>query len=229
MKNPFKELTFFEKLLWTASIVTVLIAFVLSPDKDVLSLIASALGVTALIFVARAQVLGQVLTVVFAVFYGIISLYFKYYGELITYMGMTAPIAVFSIISWLKHPYKQTAQVEINKPSVKKWLVLYIFTAIVTAAFYFILRALGTENLFWSTVSVATSFLASSLTFLRSPYYAVAYAANDVVLIILWVLASITDISYLPMVACFAAFLANDIYGFINWKKIEKIQAQDIH
>lgn len=228
MKNPFKELTTFEKCLWTLSLLAVLIAFVLSPNKDVLSLIASALGVTALIFVARAQVLGQVLTVVFAVFYGVISLYFRYYGELITYMGMTAPIAVFSIISWIRHPYKQTAQVEVNKLNAKKWVALYLLTAIVTAIFYFILKALGTENLFWSTVSVTTSFLASSLTFLRSPYYAVAYAANDVVLIILWVLASITDASYLPMVACFVAFLANDIYGFLNWKRIEKTQSQNI-
>ena len=54
----------------------------------------------------------------------------------------------------------------------------------------------------------------------RSPFYAVAYAANDIVLIILWVLASLENISYLPMVMCFAMFLLNDMYGFINWRKM---------
>ena len=93
------------------------------------------------------------------------------------------------------------------------------------SVFYFILAALETPNLFFSTLSVTTSFAASALTFLRSPFYALAYAANDVVLIVLWVLASITDISYLPMIICFAAFLINDIYGFINWTKMKNRQS----
>ena len=94
----------------------------------------------------------------------------------------------------------------------------------VTVSFYFILGALGNANLPVSTLSVATSFLASALTFLRSPYYAIAYAANDVVLIVLWIAAAMQDISSLPMVACFLAFLLNDLYGFINWRRMERRQ-----
>ena len=95
----------------------------------------------------------------------------------------------------------------------------------VTAAFYFILKALHTANLIPSTVSVATSFLAVYLTFRRSPYYALAYAANDVVLILLWTLAAIEDLSYLSVIICFVMFLANDLYGFLNWRKMQKKQA----
>ena len=62
------------------------------------------------------------------------------------------------------------------------------------------------------------------LTFRRSPFYAVDYATNDVVLIVLWTLAAVENISYISVVVCFVAFLANDIYGFINWRKIEKRQ-----
>jgi hypothetical protein len=46
------------------------------------------------------------------------------------------------------------------------------------------------------------------------------------VLIILWVLASFDDPSYIPMVVNFAAFLANDLYGFLSWKAREKKQAE---
>jgi len=69
------------------------------------------------------------------------------------------------------------------------------------------------------------SFLAASLTFLRSPYYALAYAANDVVLILLWSIASLSDPSYLPMLVCFFLFLANDLYGYINWKRMQSRQS----
>lgn len=220
-----KSLTKFEWALWICSVLTVVTAFVFS--GDVLNLVASLIGVTALIFVAKGLVLGQVLTVVFSIFYGIISFELRYYGEMITYLGMTAPIALAAVFSWLRHPFKETAQVEVSRLSAKQKAVLGIGAAVVTVAFYFILKAMGNSSLIPSTVSVTTSFLASGLTFFRSPYYALGYSANDVVLIVLWVIASMEDISYLPMVFCFVAFLANDLYGFFNWKRIEKTQQKD--
>ena len=90
--------------------------------------------------------------------------------------------------------------------------------------FYFILKHFGTANLLPSTLSVTTSFIAVYLTFRRCPWFALAYAANDVVLIVLWVLASLTDIHYLSVTVCFVAFLFNDIYGFVNWQRMKKRQ-----
>ena len=226
-KNPFllfRDLTVFERALWAVSAVVVTLSFLLSPEKDILSLIASLIGVTALIFVAKGYVFGQALTVVFAVFYGTISFFFRYYGEMITYLCMTSPIAILSVIEWLRHPYKDSAEVQVRKMKPRQTILLFALSGAVTAAFYFILRALGTANLLFSTISVATSFLASALTFMRSPWYALAYAANDVVLIVLWVLASISDPAYIPMIACFLAFLANDVYGFYNWRRMMKRQ-----
>ena len=227
-KNPFllfRDLTGFERVLWAVSAIVVTLSFLLSPEKNILSLIASLIGVTALIFVAKGYVFGQALTVVFAVFYGIISFFFRYYGEMITYLCMTSPIAILSVIEWLRHPYKDSAEVQVRKMKPHQMLLLFALSGAVTAAFYFILRALGTANLLFSTISVATSFLASALTFMRSPWYALAYAANDVVLIVLWVLASISNPAYIPMIACFLAFLANDVYGFYNWRRMMKRQS----
>lgn len=87
--------------------------------------------------------------------------------------------------------------------------------------FYELLKYLNTPNLMFSTVSIVTSFLAATLTMLRSSYYALGYASNDIVLIILWVMASIKDPSYFPVVVNFMIFFLNDMYGFISWKKRE--------
>ncbi len=224
LNNPLRDLTRFELILWLSSAAIITISFVVSGGGDVLTIIASLIGVTALIFVAKGYVLGQVLTVVFAVFYGIISYFFTYYGEMITYLCMTAPIAIAATISWLKNPYKNSKEVTVSRVSAKTWLVLCVTAAAATAAFYFILGALGNANLLFSTISVTTSFLAASLTLLRSPYYAVFYSANDIVLIVLWVLAAMESISYLPMVICFVLFLVNDMYGFFNWRRMAKRQ-----
>ena len=231
MKNyfaSFKTLTKFERGLWLTSlavtIVSYLLSYVFSGNGDLLNLIASLIGVTALIFVAKGHVLGQLLTVVFSVFYGIISVLFTYYGEMITYLFMTAPMAVVAAVEWIKNPYKDTQEVKVHKVTKKQLAVMWLLAILVTILFYFILKALNTANLFFSTVSITTSFVASYLTFLRSPYYAIGYSANDMVLIILWALASVENISYLPMVACFIMFLFNDLYGFYNWKNMQKRQ-----
>lgn len=180
--SSFRDLTKFEWSLWLISVFTVTISFISASETDYLTLAASLIGVTALIFVAKGYVLGQVLTVAFSVFYGIISFYFCYYGEMITYLCMTAPMAVMAIISWARHPYKQSSEVEVNRLSKKQTVLMFTASVIVTVIFWFILRALGNANLLVSTISVTTSFLASYLTFCRCPYYALAYAANDIVL-----------------------------------------------
>ena len=220
LKNPFKDLTKFEFCLWLTSIIVIIVSFAISGGDDVLTIIASLIGVTALIFVAKGYVIGQVLTVVFAVFYGIISYYFRYYGEMITYLCMTAPIAIMAVVSWIKNPYEGTKEVKVSHVTKKQVIIMMLLAGITTFAFYFILRAMGNANLLFSTISITTSFLASYLTFLRSPYYAVAYSANDVVLIVLWTMATLEDRSYLPMILCFVMFLINDMYGYFNWRRM---------
>ena len=225
--TPFQSLTRFEKGLYIASLVTLSAAFLLSRSNDILTLIASLIGATALIFVAKGYVLGQILTVVFSLFYGVISFYFHYYGEMITYLGMTSPIAALAVISWLRHPYQgNRAEVEVNALGRREKWLLPVLTAAVTAGFGGLLACLNTANLAPSIVSVTTSFLAVYLTFRRSAFFALAYAANDVVLIVLWVLAARAEARYLSMVACFAAFLVNDLYGFWSWRKMHARQKQ---
>lgn len=228
MKNPFKRLTKFELLLYIISVTIVTVAFLIPEKKDYLNLVASLIGVTALIFLAKGYVIGQVLIVAFSVLYGIISFCFKYYGELITYVFMTLPMAILAMISWIKNPYKDTGVVKISRVTKKALIILSLLSVVVTVIFYFILDYFNTLSIFWSTISITTSFVAVSLTFLRSPYYAIAYATNDIVLIILWTLATMESVSYFPMVICFAVFLFNDIYGFINWIKMEKGQKKSL-
>ncbi len=224
MKNPFRKFKTFDYILWISSVLTVTVSYILGGNGDAFAIIASIIGVSALIFVAKGQVLGQLLIILFAILYALVSLKQSYYGEMITYLGMSAPMAVASLISWLKNPFNSGDEVAVATPKRSTVLYVILCTVPITIAFYFVLKALNNANLLFSTLSVTTSFLAASLTFLRSPYYALAYAANDIILIVLWVLAALKDPSCTAMIACFAAFLANDIHGFLSWKKMQRMQ-----
>lgn len=225
LKSLTHYFTKIELTLWISSVTLIIVSFCVFDRDNYLTLLASLIGVTSLIFNTKGNPFGQLLMVLFSLIYGVISFTFAYYGEMITYLGMTLPMSAFAFWSWKKNPYNgNKAEVKINHINGKEHIFIWLLTLAVTVGFYFILNSLHTSHIVPSTISVTTSFLAVYLSFRRSPYFALAYAANDIVLIVLWTLASITDIRYISVVVCFAAFFVNDMYGYINWRKMEQRQ-----
>ena len=138
---------------------------------------------------------------------------------------MTVPMAVVSLVSWLRNPFKgKHSEVTVNRIGKREIAFMLVLSAVASVIFWFILDTFGTSNLLPSTISVTTSFIAAYLTFRRSPFFAFAYALNDVVLIVLWILASSVDPSYFSVIVCFFVFLVNDLYSFINWLRMQKRQ-----
>lgn len=217
-----------EIILWILSVVGITISFFMFDTGNPMALVASLVGVTGIIFNARGNPAGQALMILFSVLYGIISYTFSYYGEMITYVGMTGPMACIALITWLRNPYKgNKAQVAVAILGKREYILTFILAIPVTVIFYFILAYFDTANLITSTLSVATSFIAVYLTYRRSEYFSLAYAANDIVLVVLWTLAAVEDSSYIAVVVCFIAFLANDIYALIAWRKMRILQEND--
>jgi len=226
MKRLLKvSFTIGETALWAASAGLILTAFLLFDRVSYVTLAASLIGVTSLIFNAKAHPFGQLLMVAFSAIYGWLSFAQAYYGEMITYLGMTGPMALLALITWIRHPYSDDgAEVAVNRLRPGEAVFMLALAAAVTLVFFYILAAFDTACLSLSTLSVTTSFIAVYLTFRRSPFFAVAYAANDVVLVALWLLASAADRSCLSVAVCFILFLINDLYGFISWLRIQERQ-----
>lgn len=228
IKDRFSHFSTSEKILWSVSVILILVSFFLFDRQNYLTLFTSLLAVTALIFVAKGDPFGQFLFIFFEIFYALISLSYAYYGETITYLFMSLPMSVLAVISWLRNPYKgNKKEVSVNRIGKKELVLMFLADASVSTVFYFILGWLGTSNLLVSTFSVATSFAAAYLTMRRSPFFAFGYAINDIVLVVLWTLAAIDDMKYISVAVCFVAFLSNDLYSFINWRRMEKRQKQN--
>ena len=224
MKNPFKCLSVKDWAMYIVSLIVV-IGSNLIFRFDLLNLIGTIIGVTSLIFIAKGNVVGQMFSVLFCFIYSIQSFLQRYYGEIIISLAMTLPLAVFSIVTWIRNPFKKNETVvKISYLSTKEKVLLAFLAVTVTVVFYFILKALGTASLIVSTISVFTSFLASYLMLRRNSFYAVAYMLNDIVLITLWTIATISDLTNASILSCFLMFFFNDLYAFIKWKKREREQ-----
>lgn len=215
----------FELSLWCISVGLVIISSLVFRGGGAVQQIAAAVGITSIILNAKGNPAGQGLMIIFSLLYGIISFSLAYYGEMITYLGMTMPMSALALVSWLRNPYNgRRSEVRVGNVGTKEGIFMFLLTALVTGGFYFILKALGTANLIPSTVSVATSFVAVYLTARRSPLFSLAYAANDAVLMVLWGMAGANDTGYLPVFVCFASFFACDVYGFVSWRRIKRRQ-----
>lgn len=227
MKKISDYFTKFEIALWCCSVGVIALSFFIFDGENLLNLVCSLLGATSLIFCAKGNPIGSAIMVVFSILYAVISYTFKYYGEMFTYLFMTLPMSIVVLIAWLKNPFNGNhSQVKIDDLKKNDILKLAVLSLMITTVFFFVLRALNTNNLVVSTISIATSFFAAFLTYKRSPYFALAYAVNDLVLIVLWVYASVFNTAYASVATCFITFFVNDIYGFINWLKMKKNQRE---
>ena len=227
LKKITSYFTKFELWLWFCSVILIISSFLIFNRENYLTLITSLIGVTALVLLAKGNPIGQILIITFSILYVIISYSYRYYGEMATYGGMSMPMAVLSLITWLKNPSKNgKSEVKINKIKKAEMVFMCFLSLAVTVAFYFMLKYWGTSNLIMSTISIFTSFCAAYLTMRRSPYYALFYALNDTVLIVLWTLATIHNLAYMSVIVCFIVFLVNDSYGFISWQKRQSKQSE---
>ena len=107
--------------------------------------------------------------VIFSILYGVISFAFAYYGEMITCLGMTAPMAVFALVSWLRNPYKgNKSEVKINRLKSKEIIFMMILTVVITLIFF----------TFWRL-------------FIRQTYYQARYLLQQAFLQLIWLLEGV--------------------------------------
>ena len=229
MRNFFKNWNLFEICFLIGSLLALVLCFVFSADKNVFSFVASLIGVLSVITVAKGLVIAPFIDIVYNVLYAIISIFQGYYGELIIYTLIMIPISVMAIISWRKNRNKDNKDiVEVNTIGLKEYIYLAIVTIVASVGFYFLLKALNTNEIVVSLLAFITSTVASYLMLRRSSYYALGFILNDAALIVLWAIVVVNSgMGYLPTVISFCVFLVNDIYGFIHWKVSESKQYKE--
>ena len=150
MKNISKLYRYFttvELTLWGISLLLLLLSHFLFHGSNWMTTVASMIGVSALIFIAKGNPIGQFLMIGFSIVYGIISYSYAYYGEMITYLGMSAPMAFVSLISWLRNPYRgKRSEVRINRLKGKEVWLLLLLSLVLSVLFYWVFSSKTTSK-----------------------------------------------------------------------------------
>ena len=219
-----KDWTNFEKLLLFGSVVIVSVVG-LCFKSDLLTVSCSIVGIITALLLAKGKNLGQVFGLLITILYSIVSFKNKYYGEVLIYALVMLPMYIIGIFTWINHKNEKTNLVEINSIEKKEWGIVSIVFALVFVGIYYLLKAFNTNELVVSTISVLASLFAVYLQIRRSKYSFSFYMVNDIILMFLWGIPVIRG-SYIlfPMLLNPIINFINDMYGFYNWKKTEKIQ-----
>lgn len=224
MKKLFKDWTPFELImLFFNPILVVVVGIVFK--NDALTIITSAGGIVGVLLCAKGRVLGQIIGLIIAILYSIVSYFNGFYGETIIYMVYMIPMYVWSVVEWLKHKNKETNSVQVYSIKWQEWVIVAISSVAVFISFYFLLKALNTNQLIVSTLSMVDNIFAIYLLARRSKYGFVSYIVNDIILIVLWGIPVIQG-NFLLLAMLFNPImnLISDVYAVFNWSKMQKKQ-----
>ena len=224
MRKLFKDWSVFEIILLTTSPLIVLLVGIIF-KSNVLTIITSIVGIICALLLAKGLALGQFFGIAIVILYSIVSYKNGFYGEMLIYLIIMLPMYIWGIIEWLKHKNGETKSVEVNSIKWKEWLIVALCSIVAFIGFYFLLKALNTNELIVSTLSVVDNIFAVYLLARRSKYGFVSYIVNDLILIVLWGIPIIQgNLLLLAMLINPIVNLINDTYGVINWTKMQRKQ-----
>ena len=170
MKNKyFSDWTKLEKTLLFGSISLVSLVGIIF-KSDLLTTICSIVGIITALLLAKGKNLGQIFGLLIVALYSIVSFKNGYYGEVIIYLCIMLPMYIIGIISWFKHQNKDTNSVEVNRITIKEWIIVLFASIVCFIGIYFLLKAVNTNQLFISSLSVIDSLFAVYLGVRRSKY-----------------------------------------------------------
>jgi nicotinamide mononucleotide transporter PnuC len=209
-----------------ATIVTISIIF----NANWLVILNGILGTITLALVVKAKVITPFVSSIWFIFYFILALQSKLYGEVIIALAISLPTNIAMIILWLKNKSKKDKTVIKLSPKIfkKEWLIFVPCFIVVNIGLAFLLWGLRTEELWLSIASLVLMILANYLLIRRSVWNFFVYLIQDSVTTAIWIVLFIKgDKASLITAIVFLIQMIYDIYGIFEWRKLAKKEKAD--
>ncbi|MDD4350956.1 MAG: nicotinamide riboside transporter PnuC [Clostridia bacterium] len=221
-----KNWTKFELILWASCIVAVCTISIIF-KSGVLIATCSLIGAASTFLQAKGKAVAQIFAIITVVLYSLVSYAQGLYGEVLTYVVLMLPLAIASLISWVKNTDEEKT-VKVRELNKKQLMMLPLYFVAEFVVVYFILKAINTSFLFASTLSVATSVISVVLMIIRSKYGFVSFFIDEMTSIILWSFPIIVlgNLTLLPLLINPIVNSINHLYGWKVWSAKIKRQRE---
>lgn len=227
MKNEWRGYNLLDLILISVGIITITITSIIFGSKWYV-IVSTLLGLLCVFTQAKGKVATQFIGIIYFCFYIFISYTQALYGEALLYLIIMLPMYIYGAIHWLANRDKKDEVVIVRSNlSKKEWIFAGLGIAVISVGVFFLLRALNTAELIVSTIAFATMLPAEYLLIRRCKWNQVAFLVNDFIVPILW-LFIVIDGNYgiLPLCVYHVFQITYDVYGLIQWIKLEKKQKE---
>lgn len=224
MKN-WKGYNIVDLILISLGVIVVTVSGIMFKSKWYV-ITSTLLGLFCVFTQAKGKVSTQFIGIVYFCFYIFISYSQKYYGEALLYLLIMLPLYIYGVIHWLSHRDKKDNVVIVKSNlSLKEWCISGFCFLIIAVGVFFLLKALNTAQLIINALSFLSMLPAVYLLTRRCKWNQVAFLINDFIVPVLWIFLVVQgDLSFLPMCIYHIFQITYDVYGLIEWIKLEKKQ-----
>lgn len=247
--NFFKSFSRFHKIYFLVFLVLNVVLFFTPAIMNganvftlvgILGIISTIAGLFAAIYTARASVVCYIWGFLNAAAYACVAYYSHIYGQVILYVCFQIPMQFVGFYLWNKSLKSgNTGSIEVKRMTAKNWIILAIFFIVVWILYGILLKQLPNifEGLFHVSIDPDKQFVVDALTstlmicavimstkrYVEQWYF---WILTDAVGIILFILSLVSakhfSFNSLSGAIMWIQFTLNGVYGFINWKRLNK-------
>lgn len=233
IKRFFKSFNLYDKIFLPIALVAVITVSIVF-KCDALSIAFSLFGIIAVFSLSKGYFFAPLALIAMYGIYAAQSYLQSLYGEMIVSLAIVVPLQAYAFVHWIikkRRGENLSDKMIIRRLSWKEWISIAAAICAFAVGAYFMLKAFNTNFLVLSTASLTISLLASYLTMRGSKFQFFPYIIANVLCIIMWIMplasGQANGTNFVPIAVCTVAFFVNNIYGFINWLKLEKSQNEN--
>jgi len=225
MKKYFKDWNTFEKL-WLGVFTLINIYLFFAWHDTLIGLVASLTGMLCVVLTAKGKISSFYVGLINILTYSYVAYGSKYYGDVMLNMLYFLPMTFVGIYYWKKNTKKEKEgeKLLINHLSWKNKFIWLVISLIIVVDYGFLLNWLGGTLPFVDSVTTVFSIVATIMLTKRLTDQWMYWILVDIWSIVMWAFIFLRDGNEVSMLVMWSAFLVNAVYGYYNWRKMEREQ-----
>lgn len=210
-------------IIWIAVATAVILSLSIYWKDSIIGIIAALTGIWCVILTGKGKRSSFLFGIVNVVFYALIAMKAKYYGEVMLNLVYYFPMNFVGWFSWKKHMDGERGEVIKRSLPLKKSLVLYGLTAAAIFLYGLVLKVINGNLPFIDSMSTIVSVVAQILSVKRLTEQWILWIIVDVVTVIMWVVHMVNGGESIAMLLMWSIYLLNAIFMYIRWKREVKM------
>ena len=223
--NKALSLNWFDWFLIIGTTVVSAVSSVVAGNWDTLGFIVAVTGIINLVLCAKGNIWNYAFGIVYNAIYVYISWKSRLYADSAIYLLYYLPMQFIGWFSWKKNQNQESGAVNAVHLTRQTALVLLLVAAVLIPVFAWILSlpAIGDSQPWLDATTTVVSILAMYMMVKAIAEQWYIWIVLDAVQVVKWTIATVRGEEHAAlMLVMFAFFLANAVYGLIQWNGLAK-------